>query len=364
MQGYSLVQHDVANLSPHDLLYAEQLFEKESYRMHGCETPIIRGLISANVRAKDGNYLSPPPYVIKEISGPRFPRRADGKLSWRIGVVGLTEPDQSVSARLSGFKMDDPLISARRAILQARSQCDLLVVLAYLPEETVFKLLELNPGIDVVIAPRGRWGRSYQRNHGMVVYADRQTQMLGELRIYVDETGKVKNISDRMTLLDNRIPDDPDAAQLVSAAHEQIEATQKMQLGPQYAPVTTTPLASGLFVTSETCGTCHHQEFALWKESGHAHAFATLEKRRQQFDLSCIGCHTTGYQQGGFMQALLTPQLSNVQCESCHGPGQSHIADPVKPYGQVVTPDACIICHTPTHDPEFNFVAYWSKIKH
>lgn len=364
MQGYSRLQHDVANLSMRDLVYAQKLFERESFRMRAQDLPLMGGLVSANVRAKNGETLNPLPFVIKELAGSRLPLRADSRQTFRIGIVGLTEHDPTVAAQVSGFTIDDPLISARRSILRARPQCDLLVVLAYLPEDQAFKLLDLNPEIDVVIAPRGRWGRRYRGHHGMIVYADRQTKALGELRIYVDEAGNVKNITERTTLLDERIPDDPGVARLVKAAREEITTAQKAQLGPKFLPPATTPLAAGLFVTSETCGACHSQEFAQWKASGHARAFATLEKRNDHLDPACVRCHTTGYQEGGFKQALLTPQLAGVQCESCHGPGQAHIADPLKPYKLVAGAEGCLNCHSSAHSPNFDFAAYWRKIQH
>lgn len=367
MQGYQSIHHDVANLSHRDLLYAQYLFEKENYRMQERETPVVQGFISANVRAADSDHLTPPAYFIKELKSDRFAAKADGQRTCRVGVVGVTEMPDKSSAPLTGFIIDDPLVASRRAIVQARGQCDLLVVLAYVSEDTAFKLLDLNPEADVIIVPRARWGRTYQGNHGWLVYADPQTKQLGELRLYLDATGRVSRVVDRQVMLDDKIPSDPATEKLVKAARSQIATTVRAWLTRQQASslsVPPTPVAAGLFVTAQTCGACHQQELAAWNQSAHAQAFAALEKRQQHFASQCIGCHTTGYERGGFEQALVTPHLSNVQCESCHGPGQAHIADPMRPYGQVATPHVCVSCHTHSDSPAFDFAASWAKIKH
>lgn len=367
MRGYEAVQHDVANLSHYDLIFAQNLLDKASYRVHERETPIIRRLISANVRATDEHHQAPPAYLIKELTGDRLPLRENGQRVWRVGVVGVTERPDLSTGRLAGLAVDDPLVASRRAILQARRQCDLLVVLAYVSEETAFKLLDLNPEVDIVITPRARWGRTYQGGHGWLVYADPQTKLLGELRIYLDEVGRIRKVSNRHILLDDRIPGDPAIEQLVRTAREQIAAAVKAWLSRQPASwvnVPKVPLAAGLFVTAHTCSACHHAEFAVWSRSAHARAFAALENRNQHLETKCLGCHTTGYESGGFQQVDLTPHLTNVQCEACHGPGQEHIADPLKPYGQVMTPQVCLSCHTRADSPEFDWATYWAKIQH
>lgn len=39
-------------------------------------------------------------------------------------------------------------------------------------------------------------------------------------------------------------------------------------------------------------------------------------------DANCLRCHSTGYgKPGGFTSLAQTPDLANVQCEACHGPG-------------------------------------------
>lgn len=363
VRGYDRVLHDVANLSYRDLYYAQDLFEIETYRRIRRETPIVDRFISANIRAADSAHVNPPPYIIRELTGDRFPMQNDGRRTWRVGVVGVTEPPNPGAAPINGLVVEDPLVASRRSILEARARCDLLVVLAYLSDDKAFKLLDLNPEIDVMVIPRNRWTRHYQNDHTRLVYADPQTKILGQLRISVDKQGRVVNIEDRPVLLDEKIPSDPSIEEFVKKAAADIERTVKGWLTPM-ANRPKTPVAAGLFVTAETCGACHRREHAVWTQSAHARSFDVLEKKRQQFEPQCIGCHVTGYQVGGFQHALWTPHLASVQCEACHGPGQEHIADPMKPYGKVLTPQACQSCHTPDESPAFDFAAAWDKIRH
>lgn len=74
------------------------------------------------------------------------------------------------------------------------------------------------------------------------------------------------------------------------------------------------------------CRLCHREFFVGRKQDPHDHTFAKVVKAGHAKNKKCLGCHTTGYGvKGGFKSAIFTPQLANVQCEGCHGPGSEHI---------------------------------------
>lgn len=121
------------------------------------------------------------------------------------------------------------------------------------------------------------------------------------------------------------------------------------------------------FVGAQSCQGCHTSSHAAWSETAHAHAYASLANKDKAFDLSCIGCHVTGYQQPGGSSLGFTDKLENVQCESCHGPGSEHVQNPTlvnKKAGiQLDVPEAtCRGCHTPEHSPQFNDERYRARI--
>jgi len=146
----------------------------------------------------------------------------------------------------------------------------------------------------------------------------------------------------------------------------------------------------------------------------HSHAFEALEKHAKrpslrQYDAECIVCHTVGFgYKTGYEDDKKTPQLLHVGCESCHGPGSGHAADPKNkallalqsPWkqnpdeklpdtkfmkkmadlngierGQQQIPPAtlrllnktnemCQRCHNHENDPNFDLYTNWPKIDH
>lgn len=130
------------------------------------------------------------------------------------------------------------------------------------------------------------------------------------------------------------------------------------------------------------CGNCHIGQQGGWEETAHADAWRTLDEsgNRQTF---CEGCHTVnerGNAATGNLgwTATQDPRYQDVQCESCHGPGQIHVSNPdaSQPLASlsVSFPEiagaisgaqqndfGCADCHEGTHHP---FVEEWSRSPH
>ncbi|MDH5477499.1 MAG: cytochrome c family protein [Nitrospinota bacterium] len=81
-------------------------------------------------------------------------------------------------------------------------------------------------------------------------------------------------------------------------------------------------------------GECHQEIFDTWKTSKHAKAFQNLapgarEKEKKEaglkpatdytMDKTCMPCHVTGWNDGGYSMEKPDPYLQGVGCESCHG---------------------------------------------
>ncbi len=135
---------------------------------------------------------------------------------------------------------------------------------------------------------------------------------------------------------------------------------------------------SGEPIADSTCTTCHNGEiasdqFTPWKASGHAEIFTSnIEDPGGHWGIGCASCHTVGYDpdadNGGFDEAVAeegwevpphgevgyfsmmltefpkTAQLSNIQCENCHGPQDSD-AHTVGAARQTLSSDLCGSCH-------------------
>jgi len=124
-------------------------------------------------------------------------------------------------------------------------------------------------------------------------------------------------------------------------------------------------VATEAFAGNEKCGSCHAEAFAQWKSSAHAHALETLEKDGSGRDPECVSCHVVGLESTkGFVSREKTPSLTDVGCESCHGPGGEHARAPYLNRLAKIGEKACLNCHTRNTSPNFEFLTYWKNIQH
>ncbi len=115
----------------------------------------------------------------------------------------------------------------------------------------------------------------------------------------------------------------------------------------------------GDYLSYTACEPCHAKLVAGWSTTPHAGAFETLKTQgeEKQRNPGCIECHAVGFDsEGGFIDMELTPELMDVQCESCHGPGRRH-AESMNPADVVGKPGetVCRVCHTEGQDQTFDF---------
>jgi hypothetical protein len=351
---------DLINLGYRDLLYASSLLHPGANL-----NPEKPTLISANIKPEEARRTSPAPYVIKVVTGKRLPRPV------RIAFIGLSDPPseeykQDVAA--SGFSIGDPVAAAKAALAEVHDKADVTVVVGYLKLQTATKLAMQNADLDLIIAAeeRGLVFDPKQVNNALIVYAAKETKHLGELRFYLDKEGVVDRFTARYVELDEIIPDDPQLAAITREARAAIDALQ-VTLAEEEAKALAAKggLTASPWVTSDACAKCHQAEYDKWQQSRHAHAFAALETKQRTFDAACVGCHSLGFQDRGFVNIKATPQLANVHCESCHGPGGDHIAAPTA--GNYKTPpknESCLVCHDRDNSPDFDFDKYWPVVAH
>ena len=123
------------------------------------------------------------------------------------------------------------------------------------------------------------------------------------------------------------------------------------------------------------CGACHITQQTLWLGTKHANAFRTLDTlpaaQKQDF---CYTCHTVSQNGSGLTVATAgwtatkDARYHDVQCESCHGPGLTHVSNPTLqniPLASIKTDTTgtagCGSCHSGVHHP---FVAEWKVSAH
>ncbi|MBT8398568.1 MAG: cytochrome c3 family protein, partial [Gemmatimonadetes bacterium] len=113
-------------------------------------------------------------------------------------------------------------------------------------------------------------------------------------------------------------------------------------------------------VQAEWIGTAHADAWAGLQSSGHAASY-------------CEGCHTVGALGNAVTNPNVgwavtnDPRFHDVQCESCHGPGISHVSAPAaeRPLASFEAgtnvQNGCGECHNGTHHP---FVEQWAQSAH
>jgi predicted CXXCH cytochrome family protein len=114
------------------------------------------------------------------------------------------------------------------------------------------------------------------------------------------------------------------------------------------------------------CGSCHSEVQARWVKTKHASAWKDLQASGAAASY-CEACHTVGpngnaADAGGY-SGDKNARYHDVQCESCHGAGLTHISGPNasnRPLASIKADtglkNGCGECHSGTHNP---FVDEW-----
>jgi hypothetical protein len=125
------------------------------------------------------------------------------------------------------------------------------------------------------------------------------------------------------------------------------------------------------FLGSAACRTCHPAAYARWSATGHAREFAGLAPA-DRLTAACLRCHVTGYTDRlGYRASVEAPDLANVGCEACHGPGADHGRSAHPELVPTLTGGACPpceinrmcrLCHTPERSAGFELAPALARV--
>ncbi len=329
-------------------------------------------LISSNLVYQDTGEPAFPSSLLKSVTL----GGSAGKRKLKVGILGLAKMNTGLSTSTPDGRRivtADPLVTAKALVPPLRKKCDLLIVLATLDPNQARDLAKQVPGIDMILGGFGPLELSEEipadagsPGSGLIrlSYVGNQGKKVGEIRLFPAEQGAPAKRESYTVILGKQVPDDPAIMDLVEKNRIAINEINKKSA----------PLVDGeklramwdgeSFVKSAACKSCHEEAFQIWEGSSHARAFHILEEKHQDYNPECVGCHTTGFRRPtGFLNAKSTPDLENVQCEACHGPGKGHPDTIGAGYGPV-SREFCVTCHTPDNSPDFNEAAYLLKIRH
>lgn len=182
--------------------------------------------------------------------------------------------------------------------------------------------------------------------------------------------------------ISRKLPRDVEVAAAMSTLDRRIGEANLEMLSPPPAA----PKGTARYVGLAGCqGSCHFHDdaFEFWQKTRHAKAFPTLVEVGKDLSYDCVACHAVGFDEAGGsnLWSLAAwqkqgkapvdpkgsgslPDLRNVQCEVCHGPGSLHAAAPSKNPIPIARPtqERCLTCHTKDHSDTFDFVPYLRDI--
>lgn len=296
---------------------------------------------------------------------------AAGGTNAAIEFATTTSP--ASQARKRYVAMDE--IEALRALVPTlRPKADILVLLAYATPARAKQIATEVPGFDLVVA-----GDYLTRTQPFRVQ-DSQTY-IAPLESGGKFLGMAEFAPDSSARLVLREPDLLPVEQFYASSPQLLE-----NLHAYRRDVTKLPGTSGhqagprSYVGATRCASCHRPEYDQWRKTRHWGAMATLARQNMQYTPDCLRCHTVAYgTPGGFRDLRLTPNLSGVQCESCHGPGANHIQEEnlraqVSNKSTTSTRTAimrtrfdagfCMECHDTDNDPEFDFAKRMESVRH
>lgn len=386
MEGLRMMDYQAIGFGPDDLrLSAPELFAiLASGGGDGDEGPFV----AANVAVLDPSFTSD--YRVVTAGG------------LKIGITAVLGARNQKRITSGDIALQDAKTTLEKVWPELQKQnCNVNILIAHATIEESIALGKLFPGFQIVVTTGGAGEPKFQPDRipntkTMLIEVGTKGMFAGVVGLFADTTNRIRY---QRVPLDARFKDAPEMLRLLAAYQDQLKAIGFEGLGirPQ-------PHPTGLkFVGSKTCQDCHPKAYEIWAEgrdghrAPHSHAYHTLlqpPKRAnvpRNFDPECISCHVVGWNpQGyypyvsGYVSAQETPDLINVGCEDCHGPGARHSAaengdidvtdEEMEKLQQSMSlplekaEQKCLECHDLDNSPDFQekgaFERYWEKIKH
>jgi len=245
----------------------------------------------------------------------------------RTRLEGASGPDSDETEGLDVFVVESPASSFSDLPVghRARPSCILC------PAESDEPRLWSDPNADPLVISMGRYGRHVVR-----------------LRVSVDPLAARVGVRFEVQAVSEDLPSRDDLVALYKDYQQVIAESGLLGQHPKV------PLPKDLeYVGSPACRRCHLYEYDTAASQKHASAYATLQKVGSHLDPECVVCHVVGLDQGGgFVSVQETPQLKDVGCEACHGPGSEHVRTSGR--AKTTVPRlTCLDCHTPEHSRDY-----------
>ena len=308
----------------------------------------------------------------------------------KVCVVSVVCKDEALGQRDENILFEEP--SKKLASLESelkKEKCDVYVLIVHGSEEETRSLAKRFSFFNYVFSsdspsePPAEL-KMINKEQGLVEVGEKGKFAI-VLGLYDDGSVRYQRVA-----LDSRFDSSPEITLLMKdyqSILKQLITTKGFRGGLGINPAKS-PRADelGKYVGTQKCRSCHEDAWRIWAKSKHSSAWKSLKETAnppRTFDPECIGCHVDGWNgiqcapyADGYESEETTPELLNVGCEGCHGPGERHIAaeldsdeaaqDHIRNLMRLGSDvkKVCYACHDGDNSPEFEFDAYYPLVAH
>ncbi len=292
----------------------------------------------------------------------------------RIAIVGVVDPKGLEDTLGDGLEVEDMETCLGRILPEVKQSADMLVLMAFTNEAELDQLAKDFYEFRVILG--GNVSQPAQslisENQSLIYYTANESKSFGILQLMFGADGSIKPGDHEIVLLHDGFPEDQGVVALANDYRNEIRKTSLSIDDPAHLWANQVPgaHAAATYVGSESCLGCHSSSAIAWTHSAHAQAFEALKQKNADADPSCIGCHTVGFgSPGGYRREYAGAKLTDVGCESCHGPGSIHVTQrqsggPITFFFRPLAAGDCMKCHDGEFSPPFDWNQMWPKIQH
>lgn len=333
MEAMSEINYDAILLSPTELQFGNRFLE-------GITTELSLPLISTN---------NPPLWESGGLVQSSAVKTLKGN---RLIVLGASYvPNQSLPHLIETL--------SRRITAQKEGHKATVILLSALEGEDNRRIVRQLKEIDLLISmqPKARGNQYEEIGNTVVAYCKPHGETLGKINLKFDDQGQIIGYHLQELFMDETVPDNQAVRSILEAFYDNVATDEALQaLGePLFTSESLEKDGESHYVGSDACSGCHQPEFEQWRSTRHAIAFNTLLKVQKHFHPDCVSCHVVGFgYETGYAIQEDQDHFRDVGCETCHGPGGSHITQPSRRNIRgKVEKRICLECHNQKHSPGF-----------